>query len=378
MGDSRNTNLIVLVAVFLIGLLIGWLVLGWWLFPVSYTTAYPEDLSPESKQAYVAAIAESYQLTGDRAKAVQRLQSLGTQAEVAELASEVIQDTTTSGDPDTASRVAAMANAVGLGAAAAAVQLTAVPAEPSPTLEQPSTPTPEEGQEGGPGDSLQTVCLAALGILLVFGGIALALWLLSRRRSPTADEAYPPDQMAPTPPPGLEYEAPDWEAVEDEVPPASILDAEQAVPAAAARPARAFTREFHAVFTPRPGSYDETFDIEEPDGGYLGECGMTQSEVIAGDDDRVTALEVWLFDKTDIRTITKVLMSDYAYGNQALRDKLASKGDAVLAQVGERFTLAAQTLRLEGEISDLMYNEGESPQHSSFQRLAVRFRVTHA
>ena len=66
--------------------------------------------------------------------------------------------------------------------------------------------------------------------------------------------------------------------------------------------------------------------------------------------DRATALEVWLFDKSDIRTVTKVLMSDYAYGNPPLREKPPSRGDAVFLGTGIGFVLDAQTLRLAGKV----------------------------
>jgi hypothetical protein len=44
-----------------------------------------------------------------------------------------------------------------------------------------------------------------------------------------------------------------------------------------------------------------------------GECGVGISETIGvGDPKKVTAFEVWLFDKNDIQTVTKVLMSAHA------------------------------------------------------------------
>ncbi len=79
-------------------------------------------------------------------------------------------------------------------------------------------------------------------------------------------------------------------------------------------------------------TYDESFSIETPMGEFLGECGVGISETLgAGEPAKVTAFEVWLFDKSDIRTVTKVLMSPYAYNDSALRTRLAPKGDPVLA-----------------------------------------------
>ncbi len=118
--------------------------------------------------------------------------------------------------------------------------------------------------------------------------------------------------------------------------------------------------------------YDDSFSIETPSGEFLGECGSGISETIGvGETKKVTASEVWLFDKNDIRTITKVLMSEHAYNDQALRTKLAPKGEAVLAAPNAITTLETQTLRLRVRIIDLQYGEGALPPNSFFERLTV-------
>jgi hypothetical protein len=118
--------------------------------------------------------------------------------------------------------------------------------------------------------------------------------------------------------------------------------------------------------------YDDSFSIETPAGEFLGECGSGISETIGvGDPKKVTATEVWLFDKNDIRTITKVLMSEHAYNDQALRTKLAPKGEAVLAAPNAVTTLETQTLRLRIRIIDQQYGEGALPPNSFFERLTV-------
>ena len=56
--------------------------------------------------------------------------------------------------------------------------------------------------------------------------------------------------------------------------------------------------------------YDESFSIDTASGDFLGEYGVGVSETIGvGEPKKVTALEIWLFDKNDIKTATKVLMS---------------------------------------------------------------------
>lgn len=118
--------------------------------------------------------------------------------------------------------------------------------------------------------------------------------------------------------------------------------------------------------------YDESFSIETTSGEFLGECGSGISETIGvGDPKKVTATEVWLFDKNDIRTVTKVLMSRHAFNDEALRTKLAPKGEAVLAEPGLVTTLETQTLRVQVRIIDLQYGTGAMPPQSFFERITV-------
>ncbi len=118
--------------------------------------------------------------------------------------------------------------------------------------------------------------------------------------------------------------------------------------------------------------YDDSFSIETAKGEFLGECGSGISETIGvGEPKKVTATEVWLFDKNDIRTVTKVLMSEHAYNDPALRTKLAPKGEAVLARPGAVTALETETLRVQVRIVDMQYGEGPLPPKSFFERLAV-------
>lgn len=122
--------------------------------------------------------------------------------------------------------------------------------------------------------------------------------------------------------------------------------------------------------------YDDSFSIEtasrEESGEFLGECGSGISETIGvGDPKKVAATEVWLFDKNDIRTVTKVLMSEHAFNDQALRTKLAPKGEAVLAEPNGVTWLETQTLRVRVRVIDLQYGEGPLPSNSFFERLTV-------
>jgi len=129
---------------------------------------------------------------------------------------------------------------------------------------------------------------------------------------------------------------------------------------------------FVASYTLGQDSYDQSFSIESPTGEFLGECGMGISEIVsAGPPANVAAFEVWLFDKNDIRTVTKVLMSRYAYDDDALRAKLAPKGEAVLVEPGKAIVLETASLRVDAEISEMEYGNGAAPPQNYFTKLMV-------
>jgi hypothetical protein len=125
-------------------------------------------------------------------------------------------------------------------------------------------------------------------------------------------------------------------------------------------------------------TYDESFSIETPMGEFLGECGVGISEALGADEPskKVTAFEVWLFDKSDIRTVTKVLMSPYAYNDDALRARLAPKGDPVLAELGKSIVLETTSLRVDARVVDLEYDGGAVPPQSQFTKLTVELMAT--
>jgi hypothetical protein len=116
--------------------------------------------------------------------------------------------------------------------------------------------------------------------------------------------------------------------------------------------------------------FDMSSSIETSGGDFMGECGVGISESLGGTPEKVTALEVWVFDKNDVRTVTKVLMSEYAFNDPALRAKLAPKGDAVLARAGEVVELKTQTLKINTRIGDVVYGGG-TPANSYFQQITL-------
>lgn len=122
--------------------------------------------------------------------------------------------------------------------------------------------------------------------------------------------------------------------------------------------------------------YDDSFSIDAPTGEFLGECGVGISETVGvGEPKRVAAFEVWLFDKNDIQTVTKVIMSNHAHEDDKLRIRLESKGEPILAEPGKQILLETATLQLEARIVDMEYGEGAAPDQSFFQRLTLELAV---
>jgi hypothetical protein len=69
------------IAGFVLGLLIGLPILGWWIWPVQWTDAAPAHLRQDVKADYLRMAIESYSINQDQAMAQQRWQELGPGAQ---------------------------------------------------------------------------------------------------------------------------------------------------------------------------------------------------------------------------------------------------------------------------------------------------------
>jgi len=122
--------------------------------------------------------------------------------------------------------------------------------------------------------------------------------------------------------------------------------------------------------------YDDSFTFDAPNGEFLGECGVSISDTIGvGDPKKISAFEIWLFDKNDIQTVTKVMMSEHIFNDPNLRQRLEIKGEPVLAEPGKLFELETATLRMEARIVDMAYGDLPLPPQSYFQRATVELAV---
>jgi len=342
---NQRPGLTALVA-FIAGLIIGLVVLGWGLFPVQYTGADPSGLFPEYQAVYVRNAADLYAFDNNQEKLRSALAGWGGDAVACELAQ-------TSIDPADQQRLIAAAtivNGTGCGSLTSpGAQATIPGAPPGATAVLPGAET-----TNGASSSLPTMLLLLLLALLL-----LAVFYVWNRRRTLMQGATDED---------LEYT--ESGASRKSARPASFRPGA----AAATAEARAVPiARFRTAYTRGHDTYDDSFSIENANGDFLGECGVGISEVIGATTPKnITAFEVWLFDKNDIRTITKVIMSDHAYFDEALKAKLAPKGEPVLARENETIVLETATLIINAEITEMDYGDSaDMPDGSYFERFTI-------
>jgi hypothetical protein len=321
--EQLNKPLVVGVASFIVGLFIGLVVLGWWLWPVQWTDAAPEHLRTEYKEVYLRMAIDSYTLHSDPVAAQQRINEVGEES--AEILAEIQADP---GKQDQDSIKVFSAISVG-------EQVGEVPGESTP---------PAENEGGGLNTTLVVFCI--VGILLI-GGLVAAFLLRDRIK-----ELMPSDKP--------EQIEPIEEGFDEYAPPGN-------------EPPMA---QFMTTYNLGNDLYDDSFSIDSQSGEFLGECGVGISETVGvGEPKRVTAFEVWLFDKNDIQTVTQVLMSEHAFLDDETKQRLMAKGEPVLAEPGREMFLETATLRLVARVVDMTYGTSAAPDESFFDRMTLELVV---
>ncbi len=345
-GISKNP-IALGVAGLVVGLFLGLVVLGWWLWPVKWVDASPQHLQYPEKVSFLRQAIEAYGYNGDISKAVARYDALGEDAKQA-----LADITAAPGDlnPDI------------INAFSSSVLMTQpqanLPGEP--TTESPVVPVPESGtppaeepapvdEEKGGGFSTLLVVLLCLVALAAIGAAVYYFFLRNRFApggEPTA--AMQADEAR------RQASYTDYSSSGNEPPIA----------------------QFMASYHLGDDLFDDSFSIDSATGEFLGECGVGISETIGvGDPKKVTAFEVWLFDKNDIQTVTTVLMSDNAFHDVATRQKLQPKGELALVQEGGEVILDTQTLQLVARVVDMEYGDGALPERSFFKTFLIELAV---
>ncbi|MDA1329744.1 MAG: hypothetical protein O3B43_01580 [Chloroflexi bacterium] len=319
-------------AAFAVGVLVGWWLLGWWLWPVEWTDASAQDLNAAAQQDYMRMAIDSYTLVGDENTAERRLDDLGEGAEPALAAVAAVP-----GDQNDDS-IAAFQDMLGVRGSA----------EPSADIFD-ATPSDSDSNDGallGTGSLLLTMC----SITAVLGAALGVLYYVRRRQSSKGD--LPAVLRAQEYTRGAEQT--DF-ATTNESPPLS---------------------QWMTTYLLGDDLFDDSFSIDSPNGEFMGECGVGIAETIGvGDPKRVSAFELWLFDKNDIQTVTKVLMSSHTFRDDTARDRLSAKGEPLLASAGAETVLETETLQLVARVVDMDYGEGALPEESFFERVTLELAV---
>jgi hypothetical protein len=322
-NNLKNTTTAIVVGAIL-GLLLGLLV-GWVLWPVTYTDTTPELLRTDLQEDYLRMAMESFSRTGDQPTAMRRWNDLGPAAQPTLqrlLANPALVD------PALAQQFAA------------AVQAPA--AGPGVTPGAPTTPTDTGG-------GLSTwVILGSLLVLVLVGGGTLYLLRLFRKNSGAVTPVMQGAEIS------RQVEKTDFQSL------------------GLAQP----ITQTMTTYVLGDDLYDESFSIDTGGGEFLGEYGVGVSETIGvGEPKKVAALEIWLFDKNDIKTATKVLMTEHAYNDPNIRARLEPKGELVVVKPQEQVLLETATLQLLTTVVDMEYGTGAMPQRSHFERITLELAV---
>ena len=308
-----------------LGLVIG-LIWAWVIQPVQWTNVPPEQWGTYYQEQYLRMAVDSYRVNTDNGLAMQRYQSLG------EMGPTVLQTVKTNpGNMDT-DAIDAFDNLV-RGAASVGTQ------------------TPDLPQESTPADLGSFAIIG--GAIIVFALVVFALikYLLPvfRRSQVESSGALPRTRQA-----SSQADMTDYEAMGEDPPIA----------------------QFMTTYVLGDDLFDDSFSIESPAGEFMGECGVGISETIGvGEPKKVQAFEVWLFDKNDIQTVTKVLMSAHAFNDVATVQRLEAKGEPFLVEAGKQIVLETAALQLVATISEMEYGQGALPEGSYFERLTLEIAV---
>jgi hypothetical protein len=323
MREQVNKPVVMGIGGFAVGVFLGLVVLGWWLWPVKWKDAGPEHLRTEFKEVYLRMAIDSYALNPDPAFAWQRMNEIEPDLDLVLM--NILDDPQTQ-NPEAIQAFVSIAAGEQVGVVI-----------PPPLDERPSRTLIQR--------LLPVMCLITI---LLAGGLVAAFLLRNR----IGDFKFPAFQGRTSPPAeriGGEYS-----------------DMEQEPPLA----------QFMTTYNLGNDLYDDSFSIDSQSGEFLGECGVGISETIGvGEPKRVIAFEVWLFDKNDIQTVTQVLMSEHAFADEATLNRLEAKGEPVVAEPGRELILETATLQLSARVVDMSYGSGALPPESYFDRMTLELVV---
>jgi hypothetical protein len=337
-GQAIRNPLLVNGIIFLAGTLFGLVVLGWIVWPVQYVDTTPQTLRSDIQMDYLRMTIDSYAVNGDPTLARSRFDALGPNKWT--VLDELHNDKLT--DPDRLKQFEVLIANLYVG----------TPGNPA------GGSSPAAGAGGSQG------VLSVLAILGIIIGAAITLVLVINIRH-HRESATPTENETPESEGDLSIES-EEQLAEPGAPEKAEVSEEGTEP----------LERFVTTYVLGDDLYEDSFTINSASGEFLGECGVGISEPIGvGDPKKVTAFEVWLFDRKPSRTSTTVLLSEYANQKADVRASLAPRGTPVLAAPGADFWMETPGLQLRVVIRELMYGEGAMPHNSYFERLTLQLEI---
>jgi hypothetical protein len=341
---------LVAVATLILGIVLG-VLYAWVISPVEWVNGTPADMREDLRTDYLRMAIDSYAANQDPELALERFNQLG---EFRDATLDLVGSEPGDVSPSALQKFQALI----------ALETDIVPAtggeSGSETGAEPDTGAevvPAGEPQASSGSSAARLILPVCGGTILLGAL-LGLALFMRRRLETREVDFEQEEFdlgkgadAPMP-----FEAPA---------PAYEMPEEQAL------------ATFRTTYTLGDDLYDDSFSIESPaTGDFLGECGVGIAEVMSvGEPKKVSGFEIWLFDKNDIQTVTKIVLSNYAFNDDETRGRLSAKGDPILAESGGVVELETASLRVEARIVDISYGEGALPSESFFDRMTIELKA---
>mgnify|MGYP000169368272 CR=1 FL=1 len=228
--EQLNKPYVIGVICLLIGLVLGWFVIGWWLWPVKWTDAAPQHLRQDIKEQYLRMTIDSYAQNKDASLAKSRFESLG------EAAPQLLQSI--EANPQ-------LQNPVAIAEFRAAVQAPPVGIAIEVT---PGLPTPAPTEKTFASTLKRVIFPLLCVVILLVVGAFVALYFIRGRRG--FEREYAPDLQE-----GQVVGKSEWEGYET---------LEQAPPMV----------QFMASYKLGDDLFDDSFSIDSLAGEFLGECGV--------------------------------------------------------------------------------------------------------
>lgn len=133
---------------------------------------------------------------------------------------------------------------------------------------------------------------------------------------------------------------------------------------------------YKAIYQLGDDLFDETFSIDDYDDEFIGECGIGIAETINTTEPKaVTAFEAWLFDRQDTTTPTFFMLSEYAYQQPEMLERLKNKGQYDVMKVGQSYIIETFALKMTLTILEIVYGTESSDSRSYFDRVVFDVEV---